>query len=167
MRIRTSVFLFAIACSTSAIAADERESLIEGIYAIHSIDAMYAPLSEKTKDELRSQFTAMAVSAIPSLSDPGNEEDKKIFQKYVDEFVDFSPSKDAEILWKKMYANNLSTEELRIILAYYQSSAGKKDIANESAASNAANAVVMEKFGAHMAKALEALVAELKARKRK
>jgi hypothetical protein len=92
-----------------------------------------------------------------------NTKFEQVFTQYIERCSTMFTAKEFVETWSRFYGKNLSEVELEKILAYYKSSAGKKDVAASQAAMVGFSQVMGAESQKRMNDSIGQLMADLKA----
>ena len=88
---------------------------------------------------------------------------ERVFTQYIERCSTMFTAKEFVETWSRFYGSNLSEADLEKILAYYKSSAGKKDVAASQAAMVGFSQVIGAETQKRMNDSVGLLIADLKA----
>lgn len=167
MRIRhLSTFILAasIACAASSAAAqDTRAELVRAIVEAQGLAASFDLQLEEQRKAVDGYAHKLFESAISSGKQPTPAQ-KAALERFTSRAASMMTGREVADAWLSLYGQDLSDEDLRGILSYYQSPIGRKDVAATRAAVPAMTRWMAEQGQKRIQPLLAELLNELEAK---
>jgi hypothetical protein len=161
--------LLAIALVISThVNADEaiRQAKISRIIEAQGLPQMFQQQLDQSKNQasdLGENLYRKILSESGIADGQENPELELVFTQYMERCSTMFTANELVEIWSRFYGNDLSEADLDKILAYYESSAGKKDVAASHAAMTGFSQVVSSESQKRMGDSIKQLMADLKA----
>jgi hypothetical protein len=161
--------LLAIALVISGhVNADEsaRQAKITKIIEAQGLQQMFQQQLDQSKaqaGDLGKNLYRKMLSENGIVAEQENTTLEHVFTQYIERCSTMFTAKEFVETWSRFYGNNLSEAELEKILAYYKSSAGKKDVAASQAAMVGFSQVIGAESQKRMNDSIGQLMVDLKA----
>lgn len=126
--------------ASSSFAQDTRVELIDRISAAQGVTDMFEQQIAQQQKSLQGYGAKLFNDVITKNGDQPDNQGKAVLERFVGRVSQMFSAKELSAKWIESYGTNLSTDDLREILKYYESPVGKRD----AAASKAAMAVFSE-----------------------
>ena len=149
--------------TSSAIAQDERNALVQKIAAAQGLEEMFAQQIAAQRDSTKSYASKLFEQAIAEAGGQPNAKHKAAFERFVAKASTVFSPKEITAAWVGAYGKDLSDQELREVLKYYQSGIGQKDVAASKAAMVTYSTWINQEAQARVAPLLKVFVQELQA----
>ena len=120
--------------ASSSFAQDTRVELIDRISAAQGLNDMFEQQIAQQQKSLQGYGAKLINDAATHSGGQTSDQDKAVFERFVGRAARMFSAKELSAKWIENYGTNLSTDDLREILKYYESPVGKRDAAASKAA---------------------------------
>lgn len=144
----------------------ERQAKIAKIIEAQGLQQMFQQQLDQSKAQARDLGKSLYRKMLSESGFADGQEDTKfeqVFTQYIERCSTMFTAKEFVETWSRFYGKDLSEPELEKILAYYKSSAGKKDVAASQAAMVGFSQVMGAESQKRMNDSIGQLMADLKA----
>jgi hypothetical protein len=158
-----SLFSVILGLSAPAIGQETGAALVQKIVLAQGLEEMFEQQIAAQRDSMKSYASKLFDQAIAETGGQSNVKQKAALERFLAKATTLLTSKEITTAWAATYGKNLSNEELRGILRYYQSPIGRKDIAASKVAMLSFSTWINQESQARAIPLVETLVQELKA----
>ncbi len=158
----TSILLLVSAPST---AQETRDVLAQEIAAAQGLEEMFEQQISAQRDAVKSYASSLFDQAIVEAGGQSNAKQRATFERFLANVSTLFTSKEITAAWTAAYGKDLSEQELRDVLQYYQSAIGKKDVASSKIAMGTFTTWFTQESEARTTPLLRDLVQEIRAAK--
>jgi hypothetical protein len=152
--------------SPASFAQDTRAALVQRIAAAQGLEEMFEQQLAAQRDSMKSYASKLFEQALAESGGQASAKQKAAFERFVAKATTLFSSKEITAAWTAAYGKDLSDQELREVLKYYQSPIGQKDVASSKAAMITYSAWINQESQARSMPLLKTLVQELQPVKR-
>lgn len=155
-----SILLFA---TSSALAQDERNGLVQRVAAAQGLEEMFAQQIAAQRDSMKAYASKLFEQAIAEAGGQANAKHKAAFERFITKVSTVFSPKEITEAWVSAYGKDLSDQELQEVLKYYQSPIGQKDVAASKAAMVTYSTWINQESQTRVTPLLKSFVQELQA----
>lgn len=161
--LRASFLSSILLLSASSFAQETRAELVQKIAAAQGLEEMFEQQISAQRDSFKSYASKIVEQAAAEAGGQINAKQLAAFENFVAKVTTLFSPKEITATWTAAYGKNLSDQELREVLKYYQSPIGKKDVSASKAAMIAFSTWINHETQARVSPLLKTLVQEVRA----
>jgi len=162
-----ALFLVVLCTWMPAVANEvQRQATIAKIVEAQGLQEMFQQQIDQSQASAVEMGTRMFKKILQEAGVPEGKEDPRLmeaFNRYLGRCSTMFTAKEMVVAWSSFYGKGLSDADLAKILAYYQSSVGKKDVQASQIAMAGFTKVMMVESEKRMADSVTQLMSEIKA----
>ena len=158
-----SAFSALLFTSVPSFAQEARAALVQSIAAAQGLEEMFEQQIAAQRDSMKSYDSKLFDQAIAEAGGQSNAKQKAAIDRFVAKATTLFTSKEITAAWTAAYGKNLSDQELREVLQYYQSPIGQKDVGASKTAMVTYSTWINQESQARATPLLKVLVQELQA----
>jgi len=149
--------------STSSFAQTARAELVQRIAVAQGLEEMFEQQLAAQQESMKSYASKLFQQAVSDAGGQANAQQTAAFERFVAKLAVLFSSKEITAAWTAAYGKDLSDQDLKQILKYYQSPIGKKDVSASKAAMIAYSGWINQEAQNRVTPILRSLVQELQA----
>lgn len=166
MKKAALIFIAFIFCSVAHANEADRQRKIAQIIEAQGLHQMFQNQIDQSKAAAAQMGREIFNNMLKELGHNDGKPDPKleaIFIRYMERCSSMWTANEFVQIWSRHYGQGLSDKDLTLILAYYQSPAGKKDVTANQIAMTGFTRAAQEEGMKRMKAAVDQLIADLKA----
>lgn len=127
--IAVATAILIAAAASNAVAQDARTALIQKIAVAQGLTEIFDEQLMQQREAIKAYAEKLFQEAAAARGGQANPKEEAAFKKFAGRVGEMFSGKEVASEWVKYYGKDLTLQELRAILNYYESPVGRKDVA--------------------------------------